>query len=172
MRYGLKQGDELHKITRGVNGSGHRTMELFGDRRQSRSFSMSSPKDPSDLVGQHLDPQAGDEAGQHRPGEEIGEKRQPEKPEHKEQQAAHQSKGQGILHPQRVSYRSKANKHRSHDRSNGGIRASHDMARAGEEGKYREWNDARIEAKHRRQPGHLRISYIEGDDQRRQGNAG
>ena len=68
MRYGLKQGDEFHKITRGIDGSRHRTMEVFGHRHQSRSFYMSRPKDPFDLVGQHLDSQTGDEAGQHRAG--------------------------------------------------------------------------------------------------------
>jgi len=46
------------------------------------------------------------------------------------------------------------------------------MARAGEDGKYREWNDARIEAKHRRQPGHLRVADVQRDHQGGQGNAG
>ena len=76
------------------------------------------------------------------------------------------------MHAQRVSCLSKADKYRPHDRGNGGIRTSHHMARAGEDGKYRKWNDARIEAEHRRQPGHLRIADIEGDDQGRQGDAG
>ena len=68
MRYGLKQRDEFHKITRGVDGSRHRTMELLGDRLQSRSSDMSRPKNFPDLVGQHLDPQTADEADQHGPG--------------------------------------------------------------------------------------------------------
>ena len=46
------------------------------------------------------------------------------------------------------------------------------MAGAGEESKYGKRNNARIEAEHRRQPGHLRISDIQGDHQGRQGNAG
>ena len=37
MGYGLKQGDELHKIARGVYGSRHDAMELFGFGRQSRT---------------------------------------------------------------------------------------------------------------------------------------
>jgi hypothetical protein len=39
------------------------------------------------------------------------------------------------------------------------------MARAGENGKYRQWYDASIEAKHWRQLSHLRISDIERVDQ-------
>ena len=65
-------------------------MELLGERLQSRSFYMNSPKNFPDLVGQHLDAQTAYEADQHGPGQKINEKGQPKKPEHKEQQAAHQ----------------------------------------------------------------------------------
>ena len=46
------------------------------------------------------------------------------------------------------------------------------MTRAGEEGKYRQWNDARVETKRGRQASHLRVADIERDDQRRQRDAG
>ncbi len=87
MRDRFKQGGEFHEVTRGLHGSGHRPMELFKGRRQARSVGhMANPQDPPDLVGQHLNPQTGDEAGQHCPGQKIGEKCQPEDPEYKEQQ--------------------------------------------------------------------------------------
>ena len=101
----------------------------------------------------------------------VGQKRQPKEPENKEQESAHQCQGQGIFHPQRIAYGSKTDEQRTQDRGNGGIRASHDMTRAGENGEYSQWNDARIEAEDRRQPGHLGVSDIERDDQRRQGDA-
>ena len=85
MRYGFKQGDEFHKITRGVNGSCHRIMEVLGGCFQPCSSDMGRPKNFPDLVGQHLDSQAGDEAGQHCSGKEIGKKSQPKKPKQEKQ---------------------------------------------------------------------------------------
>ena len=58
---------------------------------------MGDPEDSSDLIGKHLDPQAGDESSQHRAGQKVGKKLQPEEPEHKKEQPGQQGDGQGIV---------------------------------------------------------------------------
>jgi len=86
---GLTQGDDFRKITRGADGSYQCMMCLRGKRSSSRYFffgMMGDPETPSDLIGEHLDPQAGDKTSQHRAGQKVGKKRQPKKPEHKKQQ--------------------------------------------------------------------------------------
>ncbi len=149
-------------------------MYLHGKRSNSRSCScpMGDPKGPSDLIGEHLDPQAGDKTSQHRAGQKVGKKGQPKKPEHKKQQPGQQGNSQGILQSHRIINRSKSYQCRRQERGDGSIRACNNLAGTGEDGEQHEWNNARIETGCGGQTSQLGISNIERDDHRRQCDAG
>ena len=130
------------------------------------------PQHVGELPGGHLNPDASEESQQDGPGQEIRQEPEPGQPGHQQQPAREQRRQPGQPDVLRRARDRQPGEGRAQYGRRGRIRAHDEMPRRAEDGEYGHRQQQRVQARHHRHPGDLRVPENLGDAQGGQRYAG